>query len=290
MTCSISILDDTIRNISDLPLVKRCLKWIDIYKRIEALDDAHRHGCPLWDLIFCTLSKWLKAPSFGSNSWGSRGSIPHCSRSTGVSWHWQPGQLNTSHHGTLFLANLISGCWDLENWMLVSFKFGSRNLCKITTKICEALRDTRIQLATSRKIPPLRQIRKTKGFGAVYEGQWTRYRSETDRNVTNKLCWYLLYYCTEDWSDVAVSSSSPAVFQHHLHFTVYPPKKQRKNLAPPNLLGSDTGLPLAVCLGAEVGDNLKALGIVSKLHEQDEVRKVYHMLRCHTYAMEDHGG
>lgn len=113
----------------------------------------------------------------------------------------------------------------------------------------------------------------------------TRYRSETDRNVTNKLCWYLLYYCTEDWSDVAVSSSSPFFFPHHLHFTVYPPKKQRKNLAPPNLLGSDTGLPLAVCLGAELGDNLKALGIVSKLHEQDEVRKVNYM-RCHTYAME----
>ena len=62
-------------------------------------------------------------------------------------------------------------------------------------------------------------------------------------------------------------------------------KKQRQTLAPPNLLGSDTGLPLVVCLGAELGDNLKALGIVSKLHEQDEVRKVYYM-RCHTYAME----
>ena len=131
MTCSISILDDTIRNISDLPLVKRCLIWIDIYKRIQALDDAYRHVCPLWDLIFCTLSKWLKEPSFGSNSWGSQGSIPHCSRSTGVSWHWQPGQLNTSHHGTLFFANLISDCWDLENWILVSFKFGSRNLAKL---------------------------------------------------------------------------------------------------------------------------------------------------------------
>lgn len=166
MTCSISILDDTIRNIWDLPLVKRCVIWIDIYKRIQALDNAYRHGCPLWDLIFCTLSKWLKAPSFGSNSWGSRGSIPHCSRSTGVSWHWQPGQLNTSHHGTLFFANLISG-----NWILVSFKFGSRNLRKITTKFVKHF-ETQGSNGQLPKNPPLRQIRKTKGFGAVYEGQW----------------------------------------------------------------------------------------------------------------------
>lgn len=121
--------------------------------------------------------------------------------------------LQQEHRGVLALTAMPAQhvpLWypvfcESDQWLLRSgelnlgfFQIWQQKLCKITHKICEALRDTRIQRELP-KTPPLRQIRKTKGFGAVYEGQFkscgalitvhrTRYRSETDPNVTNKLC------------------------------------------------------------------------------------------------------
>ena len=160
------------------------------------------------------VSKWLKVPSFGSNSWGSRGSIPHCSRSTGVSWHWQPGQLNTSHHGTLFF-------YESDQWLLRS---GELNLGffqiwqqKPSQNYTQNLWSTSRHKDPTGNFPKIPRWGKSerpkvlvpymkasgsqcyssrmcgcmfKSCGALITVR-TRYRSETDRNVTNKLCWYL---------------------------------------------------------------------------------------------------
>lgn len=142
---------------------------------------------------------------------------------------------------TLFFANLISGCWDLGNWIWFLSHLAAETLQNYNG-ICEALRDTRIQLELP-KNPPLRQIKKTKGFGAVYEGQWqpvlqlydvcmfkscgalitvhrTRYWSETDQNVPDKL--YLLY-----WRLIRCRSEldQPSCFSTSSSFYRLPPQK-----------------------------------------------------------------
>ena len=69
----------------------------------------------------------------------------------------------------LRIWSVVVKIWRIESWFLSNL--AAETFAKLHTKFVKHF-ETQGSNWQLPKNPPLRQIRKTKGFGAVYEGQW----------------------------------------------------------------------------------------------------------------------